>query len=200
VLEGSVRKAGHRVRITGQLIDTATGAHIWAERFDGPLDDIFELQEQVAASVAGAVVPRLRQSEVERATRKPAQSLNAYDLYLRALAKWNVSDPESWSTALSLSGNALAIDPEYAPAAALIGQIRATQTTIGTRVSRAKLRKPSGWLGWRSTEARTTRMCWRERATRFRCWRATIPPLPPRSNKPSPSIRVPHWRGAISEP
>ena len=87
VLEGSVRKAGNRVRITGQLIDTTTGAHIWAERFDGALDDIFELQDQVASSVAGAMEPKLRQSEIERASRKPTANLTAYDLYLRALAQ-----------------------------------------------------------------------------------------------------------------
>src|SRR6516162_6789261 len=87
VLEGSVRKAANRVRITGQLIDTTTGAHIWADRFDGALDDIFELQDQVASSVAGAIEPKLRQSEIERATRKPAANLTAYDLYLRALAQ-----------------------------------------------------------------------------------------------------------------
>ncbi len=86
VLEGSVRKAGNRVRITGQLIDTTTGAHIWADRFDGALDDIFELQDQVASRVVGALEPRLRQSEIERATRKPTNNLDAYDLYLRALA------------------------------------------------------------------------------------------------------------------
>src|SRR6202035_1497505 len=89
VLEGSVRKAGNRVRITGQLIDTATGAHIWADRFDGMLDDIFELQDQVASSVAGAIEPKLRQSEIERATRKPTESLDAYDLYLRALSQFH---------------------------------------------------------------------------------------------------------------
>jgi adenylate cyclase len=87
VLEGSVRKAGNQVRITGQLIDTATGAYICADRFDGTLDDIFALQDQVASSVAGAIEPRLRQSEIERASRKPAANLTAYDLYLRALAQ-----------------------------------------------------------------------------------------------------------------
>ena len=87
VLEGSVRKAANRVRITGQLIDAATGAHIWADRFDGALDDIFELQDQVASSVVGAIEPKLPQSEIERANRKPTESLDAYDLYLRALAE-----------------------------------------------------------------------------------------------------------------
>ena len=85
VLEGSVRKAGNRVRITGQLIDTITGAHIWADRFDGALDDIFELHDEIASNVVGAIEPKLRLSEIGRATRKPTESLDAYDLYLRAL-------------------------------------------------------------------------------------------------------------------
>jgi TolB-like protein/class 3 adenylate cyclase len=86
VLEGSARKAGKRLRITAQLIDTTNGAHIWTDRFDGALDDIFELQDQVAISVVGAIEPRLRVSEIERANRKPPQSLDAYDLHLRARA------------------------------------------------------------------------------------------------------------------
>ncbi|MBV9153726.1 MAG: adenylate/guanylate cyclase domain-containing protein, partial [Alphaproteobacteria bacterium] len=77
VLEGSVRKAGNRVRITGQLIDTTTGAHIWADRFDGALDDIFDLQDQIASNVAGAIEPKLRYAEIERASRKPTESLDA---------------------------------------------------------------------------------------------------------------------------
>ena len=86
VLEGSVRKAGSRVRISGQLIDTATGAHLWADRFDGALEDIFDLQDQVTASVVGAIAPKLEQAEIERARRKPTENLDAYDYYLRGLA------------------------------------------------------------------------------------------------------------------
>jgi TolB-like protein len=124
VLEGSVRKAGNRVRITGQLIDATTGAHIWAERFDGPLDDIFELQDRVASSVAGAIEPKLRQSEIERASRKPAANLTAYDLYLRALAEFHKYTAEGMRQAVAVLQRALAIDPAYAPAAALIGYCR----------------------------------------------------------------------------
>src|SRR5215470_1225303 len=87
VLEGSVRKASNRVRITGQLIDSATGAHLWADRFDGSLDDIFELQDQVASRVVGVIEPRLRQAEFERPSRKLTENLDAYDLYLRAMAE-----------------------------------------------------------------------------------------------------------------
>ena len=87
VLEGSVRKAANRVRITGQLVDTATGAHLWAERFDGGLGDIFDLQDQVTESVVGAIAPAVEKAEIERAKRKPTESLDAYALYLRGLAK-----------------------------------------------------------------------------------------------------------------
>ena len=87
VLEGSVRKAANRVRITGQLVDTATGAHLWAERFDGGLSDIFDLQDQVTESVVGAIAPAVEKAEIERAKRKPTESLDAYTLYLRGLAR-----------------------------------------------------------------------------------------------------------------
>ena len=89
VLEGSVRKAGNRVRITGQLIDAATGAHLWADRFDGELEDIFDLQDQVTASVVGAIAPKLEQAEIERAKRKPTESLDAYDYFLRGMAAFH---------------------------------------------------------------------------------------------------------------
>jgi len=121
VLEGSVRKAGRRVRITGQLIDTTTGAHIWADHFDGALDDIFDLQDQIASSVAGAIEPKLRQSEIDRASRKPTESCDAYDLYLRALAEFHKLTPEGGDQALRLLRKALELDPSYAPAASLVG-------------------------------------------------------------------------------
>jgi TolB-like protein len=131
VLEGSVRKAANRVRITGQLIDTATGAHIWAEHFDGPLDDIFELQDQVASSVAGAIEPKLRLAEIERAVRKPTESLDAYDLYLRALPLRHKYTEESIGEAIALVKKAIAIDPSYAPALAMIGWCRLHQRAHG---------------------------------------------------------------------
>jgi adenylate cyclase len=131
VLEGSVRKAGNRVRITGQLIDTTTGAHIWADRFDGALDDIFELQDQVASSVAGAIAPKLRQSEIARAGRKPTANLTAYDLCLRAYAQSSRYTEESLAEAVVLARQALAIDPSYAPAAAWVGWCRMLQREQG---------------------------------------------------------------------
>ena len=131
VLEGSVRKAGNRVRITGQLIDATTGAHVWTDRFDGALDDVFELQDQVASSVAGAIEPKLRQSEIERASRKPTQNLTAYDLYLRALAQSYRVTEEGLAEAVVLARQALAIDPSYAPAAAMVGWCRMMQRVQG---------------------------------------------------------------------
>ena len=86
VLEGSVRKAGNRVRITGQLIDAVTGAHLWADRFDGSLEDVFELQDKVASSVAGVIEPALQAAETARSAGRPTDDLTAYDLYLRAYA------------------------------------------------------------------------------------------------------------------
>src|SRR4051794_12465528 len=119
VLEGGVRKAGERVRITGQLIDASSGAHIWADRFDGTLADVFELQDRVAEGVAGAIEPTLRGAEIERARRKPTGSLDAYDFYLRALSYLFTTTPEGVREALRLLDRALALDPGYAAALGL---------------------------------------------------------------------------------
>jgi TolB-like protein len=127
VLGGSVRKGGNRVRITGQLIDTTTSAHIWADHFDGMLDDIFELQDQVASSVAGAIEPKLRRAEAERAGRKPTESLDAYDLYLRALAQNYKRTREGMAEAVRLAQLALERDPDYGPAMSLIAVSRGMQ-------------------------------------------------------------------------
>jgi len=120
VLEGSVRKGGNRVRITAQLIDATTGAHLWADRFDGLLEDVFELQDKVAISVAGIIEPTLRQSEIDRARRKRPDSLDAYDLYLRALPSVFIPMPEDADKALPLLGKAIELEPDYAAAHAII--------------------------------------------------------------------------------
>jgi TolB-like protein/tetratricopeptide (TPR) repeat protein len=116
VLEGSVRKAGNRVRITGQLIDVSTGAHIWADRFEGELANIFDLQDQVTASVVGAIEPKLEQAEMERAKRKPTESLDAYDHYLRGVAGVHQWTREGNNEALSHFKRAIEVDPNYASA------------------------------------------------------------------------------------
>jgi hypothetical protein len=116
ILEGSVRKAGNRVRISGQLIDTATGAHLWADRFDGAPEDIFDLQDQVTASVVGAIAPKLEQAEIERARRKPTESLDAYDYFLRGMAGLHAWTRESNKDALSHFYRAIELDPGFASA------------------------------------------------------------------------------------
>jgi adenylate cyclase len=118
VLEGSVRRAGQRIRITGQLINATTGAHIWADRFDGDAEDIFDLQDKITECVVGAIEPSLRKAEIERARRKRPDSLSAYDLFLRALTPMNKLRPEANAEALTLLEQAIAIDPRYAPALA----------------------------------------------------------------------------------
>ena len=119
VLEGSVRKAAHKVRITGQLIDATTGAHLWAERFESALDDIFELQDQVTEAVVGAIAPQLERAEIERAKRKPTESLDAYDYYLRGMAHLHLGSRESIDLALGQFNHALMRDPNFASAYAM---------------------------------------------------------------------------------
>jgi TolB-like protein/class 3 adenylate cyclase len=118
VLEGSVRKAGGRVRIAGQLIDTASGRHLWADRFDGSLEDVFELQDRVAVSVAGIIEPALQAAETARSAARPTTDLTAYDLYLRALAAFYPITKEGIVEALGLLEQAIAIDRHYGPALA----------------------------------------------------------------------------------
>ena len=111
VLEGSVRKVGGRVRITGQLIDAATGNHIWADTYDSYLEDIFSLQDRVTMSVIGAIAPQLERADIARAQRKPTENLNAYDYYLRGLAKVRRRTKDANSEALQLFYKAIEFDP-----------------------------------------------------------------------------------------
>ena len=143
VLEGSVRKAGSRVRISGQLIDTATGAHLWADRFDGALEDIFDLQDQVTASVVGAIAPKLEQAEIERSRRKPTESLDAYDYYLRGMAGLHLWTREGNKEALSHFYRAIELDPSFASA-------------YGMAARCFTQRKASGWMTDRPQEVTET--------------------------------------------
>ena len=119
VLEGSVRKAANRVRIAAQLINASTGAHLWADRFDGVIEDIFELQDQVTTSVVGAITPTLERAEIGRAVLKPTNSLDAYDHYMRGIASAYQWTNEANSEALRHYYKAIELDPNFALAHAL---------------------------------------------------------------------------------
>jgi TolB-like protein len=119
VLVGSVRKAGNRIRIAGQLVDTETRAHLWAGRFEGPLEDMFDLQDRVTEGVVGAIAPKLQIEEIKRANRKPTESLLAYDYYLRGMAKHHPGSMASNHEALRLYRKAIEVDPKLACAYAM---------------------------------------------------------------------------------
>ena len=118
VLEGSVRKGGNRVRITAQLIEADTGTHLWADRFDGSMEDVFELQDRVAISVAGVIEPTVQAAEIRRSASRPTSDLTAYDFYLRALPLIRAHAKDSAEQALDLLGRAIERDPHYGPALA----------------------------------------------------------------------------------
>ncbi|MEX0853284.1 MAG: adenylate/guanylate cyclase domain-containing protein [Bauldia sp.] len=115
VLEGSVRRAGKQLRITAQLVDGTSGAHIWADKFDGTVKDVFDVQDRITESVIGVVEPQIRRAEIERARRKRPDNLDAYDLYLRALSKIYTARPEDNAEAYAQLMQAVAIEPNYAP-------------------------------------------------------------------------------------
>ncbi len=116
VLEGSVRKAANRVRITGQLVDAETGGHLWAERYEGALDDIFELQDRITANVVAAIAQELERAEIQRAKRKPTERLDAYDYFLRGMSRFHAGGGENLARAIDHFRRAIALDPEYASA------------------------------------------------------------------------------------
>jgi TolB-like protein/class 3 adenylate cyclase len=133
VLEGSVRRSATRLRITGQLIDAATGVHLWADRFEGPLQDILELQDQLTAGVVGGIVPELEGAEFRRVLRKPPANLDAYDLFLRGAARLHVLTRDNYRELLGYFYRAIELDPSFAPTYALASNLFI-------------LRKSQGWL------------------------------------------------------
>jgi TolB-like protein/class 3 adenylate cyclase/Tfp pilus assembly protein PilF len=133
VLEGSIRKAGGRVRITGQLIDAARGAHLWADKFDGSLEDVFDLQDRITISVVAAIAPKLDQAEIERSRRKRTEKLDAYDYYLRGLAVVEGATKDENEEALRLFYKAIEIDVNFALAHAMVARC-------------FTLRKANGWM------------------------------------------------------
>jgi len=132
VLQGSVRKTENRIRLAGQLIDTSTGVQIAAESFDRDLEEVFLVQDELAKSVIGGIGPKLQQAEIERALKKPTESLDAYDCYLRGLAKIHQRTRTSFEEALSFFGRAIDIDPEFS-------------TSLGLAAWCYSQRKASGW-------------------------------------------------------
>jgi TolB-like protein len=133
VLEGSVRKAGNRIRIAGQLIDAATGAHLWADRFEGALEDMFDLQDHVTASVVSAITPKVQVEEIKRATRKPTENLDAYEYYLRGLAKIRQMTADANREAVRLFYKAIELD-------------RGLACAYGMAAHCIVLRKARGWM------------------------------------------------------
>jgi TolB-like protein/tetratricopeptide (TPR) repeat protein len=138
VLEGSVRKSANQVRITGQLIDASTGAHIWADRFDGTIEHIFDLQDRVTASVVGAIAPKMEQAEIERARRKPTQNLDAYDYYLQGRERVYPAAKDASGEALQLFYKAVELDPGFASAYGMAAWCYAWRMLNGWMVDRAK--------------------------------------------------------------
>jgi adenylate cyclase len=133
VLEGSVRKSSGRVRIAGQLIDAVTGAHIWADRFERDLTDVFALQDEVAVAVVSAIEPKLLQTEIAMATRRLGD-LTAYDFYLRALPQYYASTREGFAEAIRLAHSALELDPRFGFVAALASLCHMLNVTMGYAV------------------------------------------------------------------
>jgi adenylate cyclase len=154
VLEGSVRKAGARVRITGQLVEAATGAHIWADKIDGGVEDVFDLQDKVTASVVAAIEPRLLTREMERARQKPTENLKAYDFFLRALANLHRATREPIEEALRLVERAIALDPDYAMAIALKARLLYRLKVIGVIAPSDPRLKEAVMLAWAAAEKR----------------------------------------------
>jgi TolB-like protein/class 3 adenylate cyclase len=152
VLEGSVRKSGDRVRITGQMIDASTGMHLWADRFDGALQDIFDLQDRVTAKVVGEIAPRLEQVEIERAKRKQTENLDAYDYFLRALASLHEWTRESNDEALRLFYRAIELDPGFASAYGLAAMCFLWRKVNGWIVDPAQEVTEAERLGRRAVE------------------------------------------------
>src|SRR5262245_14170677 len=139
LLEGSVRKSANRIRIAGQLIDASSGAHLWTDRFEGGIENVFELQDQVTASVMGAIAPRLEQAEIARARRKPTESLDAYNLFLRGLANFYKCTRDGTDEALRLFYKAIELDADFSAAYAKAGGCFC-------------IRKASGWVSDREKE------------------------------------------------
>ena len=144
-----MRKASGKVRITGQLIDAVTGAHIWADRFERDLTDIFALQDDVAVAVVSAIEPKLLQTEIAEAARRRPENLTAYDLYLRAMQQWYPTTREGVAEAIRLARRALELDPRFALVAALAGQCHQINVVLGyATIPSSNATKQCGLFTW----------------------------------------------------
>jgi TolB-like protein len=152
VLEGSVRKSANRVRITGQLIDASTGAHLSADRFDGYIEDIFDLQDRITATVVGAIAPKLEQAEIERARRKRTENLDAYDYFLRAMASFYQRSRKANDDALQLFYKAIEFDSDFATAYGMAAWCHAWRNLSGWMTDRAQEIAEGARLAWRAVE------------------------------------------------
>jgi TolB-like protein/tetratricopeptide (TPR) repeat protein len=152
VLEGGVRKAANRVRITAQLIDAVTGTHLWADRFEGALGDIFDLQDQVTGSVVGAIAPKLQQAEVERAKRKPTESLDAYDYFLRGVASLHLWTKEGNTEALRLFNKAIEIDADFSSAYGMAAWCYAERKSERWMLDRVRETGEAAWMARKAAE------------------------------------------------
>jgi adenylate cyclase len=158
VVEGSVRKAGNRLRISGQLADAASGNHIWADRFDGAFEDVFDLQDKITSSITGAIEPRVQQAEIVRAQAKSTDSLSAYDLFLRALACMYEAKEKSISEALRLAEQAVVADAHFSSAHGLTAICHVVRKVQGWGPSRQQRHMACRRPGWQSKLAKTTRL------------------------------------------
>ena len=152
LLEGSVRKAANRVRITGQLIEAASAAHLWADRFDGTPEDIFDLQDQVTSRVVGAISPALEQAEIDRVKRKPTESLGAYDYFLRGRAALHEGSVQGHKDALQHFYRAIELDPEFASAYGMAAYCYCHRKTNGWIVQREEEIAETARLARRAVE------------------------------------------------
>ena len=137
VLEGSVRKSGNRLRITGQLIDTATGAHLWADRYDGQMEDVFDLQDKITSSVVAVIAPKMELAEIDRSRRKPTGNLDAYDHYLRGMANVHIWTEQSNRDALAHFLKAIELDPRFGAAYGLAARCYSQRKAGGWTVDLA---------------------------------------------------------------
>jgi len=152
VLEGSLRKSGNKVRIAGQLIDCSTGAHLWADRFDGAPEDIFDLQDQVTSSVVGAIAPKLEQAEIDRSKRKTTESLDAYDYYLRGLAAVRRDTEGTVDKARELFLRATELDSDFASAYAMAAWCYVRRKANGWMTDREKEKADTAQIARRAVE------------------------------------------------